>query len=78
MTGHCLSAAAGVEAVICCKALSENTIPATANLTDPDPDCDLDYIPDAPRQQNLNHIMSSSFGFGGHNGVCIFTRPGAL
>ncbi|MBD3239726.1 MAG: beta-ketoacyl-ACP synthase II [Chitinivibrionales bacterium] len=76
MTGHCLSAAAGVEAVICCKALAENTIPPTANLTDPDPECDLDYVPGAPRQQQLNSVMCNSFGFGGHNGVCIFTRPG--
>lgn len=78
MTGHCLSAAAGVEAAICCKALVENTIPPTANLIDPDPDCDLDYVPGAPRQQQLNCVMSNSFGFGGHNGVCIFNRPGAI
>lgn len=74
MTGHCLSAAAGVEAVICCKALAEQTIPPTANLTTPDPECDLDYVPDGPRTANLTHVMSNSFGFGGHNGVCVFSR----
>ncbi len=75
MTGHCLSAAAGVEAAICCKAIGENTIPPTMNLSVPDPQCDLDYVPMVPRQAKLDHVMSNSFGFGGHNGVCIFSRP---
>ena len=75
MTGHCLSAAAGVEAVICIKSLLENTIPPTANLTDPDPELDLDYVPNTPRKKELNHVMSNSFAFGGQNGVCVFSRP---
>jgi 3-oxoacyl-[acyl-carrier-protein] synthase II len=78
MTGHCLSAAAGVEAVICCKALCENTIPPTANLTDPDPECDLDYVPLTSRRATLTHVMSNSFGFGGQNGVCLFHKPRGL
>ncbi len=78
MTGHCLSAAAGVEAVIAVKALVEGVIPPTANLTDPDPECDLDYVPLVPRTAELTHVMSNSFGFGGHNGVCVFSRAGAL
>jgi 3-oxoacyl-[acyl-carrier-protein] synthase II len=75
MTGHCLSGAAGVEAVICCKALAEGVIPPTANLTDPDPQLDLDYVPLTPRNKELRHVMSNSFAFGGHNGVCIFSKP---
>ena len=74
MTGHCLSAAAGVEAVICVKSLIENTIPPTANLSEPDPELDLDYVPNLPRKADLNHVMSNSFAFGGQNGVCIFSR----
>ena len=73
MTGHCLSAAAGVEAVICIKSLIENIIPPTVNLTEPDPDLDLDYVPNTYRGVKLNHIMSNSFAFGGQNGVCIFS-----
>jgi len=74
MTGHCLSAAAGVEAVICIKSLLENPLPPTANMTEPDPELDLDYVPNASRTENLNHVMSNSFAFGGQNGVCIFSR----
>jgi 3-oxoacyl-[acyl-carrier-protein] synthase II len=75
MTGHCLSAAAGVEAVICCKALTEGTVPPTANLSDPDPECDLDYVPNQARHKELSHVMCNSFGFGGHNGVCVLSKP---
>ncbi len=74
MTGHCLSGAAGVESVIACKSLVENIIPPTMNLTVPDPELDLDYVPLKPRQKELNHVMSNSFAFGGHNGVCIFSK----
>jgi 3-oxoacyl-[acyl-carrier-protein] synthase II len=75
MTGHCLGGAAGVEAVICCKALQENIIPPTINLTDPDPELDLDYAPNLARRKELGHVMSNSFAFGGHNGVCVFSNP---
>jgi 3-oxoacyl-[acyl-carrier-protein] synthase II len=74
MTGHCLSGAAGVESVIACKSLVENIIPPTMNLTDSDPELDLDYVPLKPRQKELHHVMSNSFAFGGHNGVCIFSK----
>jgi len=77
MTGHCLSAAAGVEAVICCKALVEGAIPPTANLTAPDLGFDLDFVPAKPRTAPLRHVMSNSFAFGGHNGVCVFSAPEA-
>lgn len=74
MTGHCLGAAASVEAVICCKALQENTIPPTANLYEQDPELNLDFVPLKPRKKILTNVMSNSFAFGGHNGVCIFSR----
>ncbi|MHB8835501.1 MAG: beta-ketoacyl-[acyl-carrier-protein] synthase family protein [Candidatus Methylomirabilia bacterium] len=74
LTGHCLAGAAGVEAVICCKALVEGLIPPTWHLTDPDPELDLDFVPNAPRRRELRNVMSNSFAFGGHNGVAIFSR----
>jgi 3-oxoacyl-[acyl-carrier-protein] synthase II len=74
LTGHCLAGAAGVEAVVCVKALRERVIPPTAHLTDPDPECDLDYVALKPRRAELRHVMSNSFAFGGHNGVCVFSR----
>ncbi len=75
MTGHCLAGSGGVEAVISCKALSENIIPPTINLLNPDPELDLDYVPQLARPQQLRHVMSNSFAFGGHNGVNIFSKP---
>ena len=75
MTGHCLAGAGGVEAVICCKALAEDLMPGTMNLTEPDPELDLDYIPNQARPKTLKHVMSNSFAFGGHNGVGIFSKP---
>jgi len=76
MTGHCLSAAAGVEAAICIKAIEEGLIPPTINLTNPDPELDLDYVPGEARAARLDHVMSNSFAFGGQNGVLIFSRAG--
>ena len=75
LTGHCLSAAAGVEAVISCLALARGVIPPTWHLRTPDPELDLDYVPGAPREAPLRHVMSNSFGFGGHNGVLVLSRP---
>ncbi len=74
LTGHCLAGAAGVEAVICCKALVEGVIPPTWHLTDPDPELDLDFVPNAPRRKDLRTVMSNSFAFGGHNGVSLFSK----
>jgi 3-oxoacyl-[acyl-carrier-protein] synthase II len=74
MTGHCLAGAGGIEAVICCKALHEQIIPPTINLTNPDPRLELDYVPLQARKKTLRHVMSNSFAFGGHNGVNIFSR----
>ncbi len=67
VTGHPLGAAGGLEAIICAKAIKEGIIPPTANLDTPDPDCDLDYVPNTARQADVKVAMSNSFGFGGHN-----------
>lgn len=74
MTGHLLGAAGALEAAICVKVLETGIIPATINYEFPDPECDLDYVPNQPRHANVNTIMSNSFGFGGHNAVLIFNR----
>jgi 3-oxoacyl-[acyl-carrier-protein] synthase II len=73
-TGHCLSGAAGVEAVISVKALVEGVLPPTLNLTHRDPELDLDYVPLTPRTLAVEHVVSNSFAFGGQNGVCVFSR----
>ncbi|HUK99389.1 MAG TPA: beta-ketoacyl-ACP synthase II [Nitrospirota bacterium] len=74
MTGHLLGAAGGVEAVICVLALSRGILPPTMNLENPDPECDLDYIPNKARQAQVDIAMSNSFGFGGTNACLIFRR----
>ncbi len=73
-TGHCLSGAAGVECVITVKSLVEGMLPATLNLVQPDPELDLDFVPNVPRAATFDHAMSNSFAFGGQNGVCVFSR----
>ncbi len=72
--GHCLGAAGSIEAVICLLAMRDKILPPTINLTNPDPDCDLDYIPNVARDVETNIVMSNSFGFGGTNGCVIFKR----
>jgi 3-oxoacyl-[acyl-carrier-protein] synthase II len=74
MTGHLLGAAGALEAVICAKVLEEEILPPTINYEIPDPDCDLDYVPNQARKVPVNHIMSNSFGFGGHNASIIVSR----
>jgi 3-oxoacyl-[acyl-carrier-protein] synthase II len=69
--GHLLGASGGVELVLCMKALVHNICPPTINYTTPDPECDLDYTPNAPRDRKLRTVMSNSFGFGGHNASII-------
>jgi len=72
MTGHLLGAAGGVEAVYSILALKNGVIPPTINYENPDPECDLDYVPNQARKADLKTIMSNSFGFGGTNGTLIF------
>jgi 3-oxoacyl-[acyl-carrier-protein] synthase II len=74
MTGHMLGAAGGIEAAFTTLTLHHGIIPPTANLDNPDPDCDLDYVPRIAREANVQVAMSNSFGFGGTNGVVIFRR----
>jgi len=74
MTGHTLGAAGGVEAVVCVMAIQTGIIPPTINLHHPDPDCDLDYVPNKARQATVNIAMTNSMGFGGHNACLIFKR----
>jgi 3-oxoacyl-[acyl-carrier-protein] synthase II len=74
MTGHLLGASGSVEAVICVKVLQENILPPTINYETPDPDCDLDYVPNTARPAKTSHVMSNSFGFGGHNATLIMSR----
>jgi 3-oxoacyl-[acyl-carrier-protein] synthase II len=71
MTGHLLGGAGALEAVICVLALQHNLIPPTINLEQPDPDCDLDYVPQVARPARLKTALSNSFGFGGHNTTLI-------
>jgi 3-oxoacyl-[acyl-carrier-protein] synthase II len=69
--GHSLGASGGIEAVVTVKALAHGMIPPTINLTNPDPDCDLDYTPNRAREMRFQYAMSNSFGFGGHNASII-------
>ncbi len=74
MTGHLLGGAGGVEAVFTVKALEDGIVPPTINYENPDPECDLDYVPNEAREMDIRTAMSNSFGFGGTNGVLIFKR----
>ena len=74
MTGHALGAAGGIEAVFSVLAMHENKLPPTINYEFPDPDCDLDYIPNVAREAKVDYVLSNSFGFGGTNACLIFKR----
>ena len=73
-TGHCLGGAGAIEAVISIMAMRDGIIPPTINYETPDPDCDLDYVPNKARKVDIKAVMSNSFGFGGTNGVVIFKK----
>lgn len=72
--GHSLGASGGIEAVILCQTIQNSVIAPTINLDTPDPSCDLDYVPNDPREQKVDLAMSNSFGFGGHNACVLFGR----
>jgi 3-oxoacyl-[acyl-carrier-protein] synthase II len=74
MTGHLLGAAGGIEAVFSVLAIKEGKLPPTINYVNPDPDCDLDYVPNEPREAHINYALSNSFGFGGTNAALVFKR----
>lgn len=74
MTGHLLGASGALEAIICTRVFQDNMLPGTINYETPDPECDLDYVPNQPRKAAPDHIMSNSFGFGGHNATLVFSR----
>ena len=74
MTGHLLGAAGAVEAIFSLLAIRDNVLPPTINLDNPDPDCDLDYVPNTARERRVEVAISNSFGFGGTNGTLVFRR----
>jgi 3-oxoacyl-[acyl-carrier-protein] synthase II len=74
MTGHLLGAAGGLESAIAAKALQTGILPPTINYEVPDPECDLDYIPNTARHQRVENVLSNSFGFGGTNATLIFSQ----
>ena len=76
MTGHLLGSGGALEACFCLLGMENSIIPPTINLKEADPSCDLDYTPNTARQQELNVTVSNSFGFGGHNSVLVFGKPG--
>lgn len=75
MTGHTLGAAGALEAVVCIQVLNHHIIPPTINQVTPDPQCDLDYVPNQAREVVVDVAMTNSFGFGGHNASLVFRRP---
>jgi 3-oxoacyl-(acyl-carrier-protein) synthase len=74
MVGHLMGAAGAVEAIVCAKTLETGVLHPTINYETPDPDCDLDYVPNKARETNPRTALSNSFGFGGHNATLIFHR----
>jgi 3-oxoacyl-[acyl-carrier-protein] synthase II len=69
-----LGAAGGIEAVIAAKSIAENVVPPTINYETPDPECDLDYVPNEKREMEVNGAMSTNLGFGGHNAALLFKK----
>jgi 3-oxoacyl-[acyl-carrier-protein] synthase II len=74
MTGHLMGAGGGIEAIACVRAIEEGILPPTINYEHPDPDCDLDYVPNEARRVDIRTAISNSFGFGGHNATLVFRR----
>ena len=74
MTGHLMGAGGGIEAIACIRSIATGIVPPTINQEHPDPDCDLDYVPNEAREHEVSVAMSNSFGFGGHNATLVFRR----
>jgi 3-oxoacyl-[acyl-carrier-protein] synthase II len=74
MTGHLLGAAGAVEAIFSALTIENNVLPPTINYDNPDPECDLDYVPNTAREKKVHYVLSNSFGFGGTNGTLLFKR----
>ena len=74
MTGHLLGAAGGIESVFSTLAITRDMLPPTINYFNPDPECDLDYVPNEPRPAHITYALSNSFGFGGTNAALLFKR----
>ena len=74
MMGHLIAAAGSVEAIVCLLAIRDGVLPPTINLDNPDPECDLDYIPHEPARAAVDVALSNSFGFGGQNITLILRR----
>ena len=71
MTGHMMGATGALETIICALAIRDNVLPPTINYEEPDPECDLDYVPNQARQEEVRVAMTNAFGFGGHNAVIV-------
>jgi 3-oxoacyl-(acyl-carrier-protein) synthase len=74
MTGHMMGATGALESIFCVQAIRTNTIPPTIHYQTPDPECDLDYVPNQARELNVNVALSNAFGFGGHNAVLVVKK----
>ncbi len=74
MTGHMVGAGGAAEAGFCILAIKNGIVPPTINYTTPDPECDLDYVPNTPRRVDVKTTLSNSFGFGGHNSVLVIRK----
>jgi 3-oxoacyl-(acyl-carrier-protein) synthase len=74
MTGHLIGASGAVEAIVCIQTILGGCLPPTINYEHPDPECDLDYIPNVARPKRVDAVLSNSLGFGGHNTALIVTR----
>ena len=72
--GHAMGGTGAIEAIFSIYAINKEILPATYNYNTPDPECDLDYVPNQPRKASPKHVMSNSFGFGGHNATLILSR----
>ena len=76
MTGHMMGATGALEAIFCVQAVREGVLPPTVHYETPDPDCDLDYVPNQSREKKINLAISNAFGFGGHNAVLAIRKYG--